>query len=120
MPNRKFVKAPNDSVRNFTGVSTTTWYKQNVERLIGLAQDQEWETFGGNYGGKESKLLYDTILSGNVDVNQKNVLVIGSIEPWVESIFLSLGANHTTTLEYNKIVSDHPRVGLTIYLLRLR
>ena len=100
---------------HFTGVSTTTWNKGSIDRLIGLAKKQEWDSFGGNYGGKESKLLYDTILSGNVTVKQKNVLVIGSIQPWVESILLSLGANHTTTLEYNKIVSDHPKVNFTIY-----
>ena len=73
---------------------------------------------GGNYGGKESKLLYDTILSGNVTVKNKNVLVIGSIQPWVESIFLSLGAKHTTTLEYNKIISNHPQVNKCLLLLR--
>ena len=70
----------------------------------------DWDAFGGNYGGKESKLLFDTIIAGNVTVKGKNVLVIGSIQPWVESIFLSLGANMTVTLEYNQIISDHPQV----------
>ena len=92
------------------GVSTTHWNKNTIEKYISLAQNQEWDKFGGNYGGKESKLLYDTILAGNVNVKGKNVLVIGSIQPWVESIFLSLGANQTVTLEYNKIISDHPQV----------
>ena len=92
------------------GVSTTTWHKRQIQSLVDLASNQDWDKFGGNYGGKESQLLYDTILAGNVSVKQKSVFVIGSIQPWVESIFLSLGANHVTTLEYNKIISDHPQV----------
>ena len=92
------------------GVSTTTWHKRHIESLVDLASKRNWDNFGGNYGGKESQLLYDTILAGNVSVKQKYVLVIGSIQPWVESIFLSLGANQVTTLEYNKIISDHPKV----------
>ena len=93
-----------------TGVSTTQWDRKYIEDKISQVQSQSWERFGGNYGGKESKLLYDTILAGNVTVKNKNVLVIGSIQPWVESIFLALGANHTVTLEYNEIISNHPQV----------
>ena len=93
-----------------SGVSTTHWNRKSIEEKISLAKSQSWERFGGNYGGKESKLLYDTILAGNVTVKNKNVLVIGSIQPWVESIFLALGANHTVTLEYNEIISNHPQV----------
>ena len=92
------------------GVSTTTWHKRHIESLVDLASKKDWDNFHGNYGGKESQLLHDTIMAGNVSVKHKSVLVIGSIEPWVESIFLSLGANHTTTLEYNKIVTNHPQV----------
>ena len=92
------------------GVSKTFWSRSTIEKYIRLAKYQEWNRFGGNYGAKESKLLYDTIVATNVTVKDKNVLVIGSIRPWVESIFLSLGANQTVTLEYNKIISDHPQV----------
>ena len=92
------------------GVSKTTWHKRTIESLVDVASKQDWDNFHGNYGGKESQLLYDTIKAGNVSVKHKSVLVIGSIQPWVESIFLSLGANHTTTLEYNKIMTDHPQV----------
>ena len=72
--------------------------------------DQKWNVFGGTYGGIESKLLHDTLLHNDIEVRGKNILVIGSINPWVESIFLGLGANQTVTLEYNKIVSAHPQV----------
>jgi len=110
---RYFLTDSFPSDRN-SGVSTTHWNRQSIENKISLAKSQSWEQFGGNYGGTESKLLYDTILAGNVTVKNKNVLVIGSIQPWVESIFLALGANHTTTLEYNEIISDHPQT--TAYL----
>ena len=95
---------------SIAGISHTYWSKKSIEEYIRLAKTQEWDKFGGNYGGKQSKLLYDTIVGTNVTVKGKKVLVIGSIKPWVESIFLSLGANQTVTLEYNKIISDHPQV----------
>ena len=38
------------------------------------------------------------------------MLVVGSETPWVESLLLSLGTRHVTTLEYNKIKSTHPQV----------
>ena len=75
-----------------------------------MVHDQKWNVFGGTYGGIESKLLHDTLLHNDIEVRGKNILVIGSINPWVESIFLGLGANQTVTLEYNKIVSSHPQV----------
>ena len=95
---------------SIVGISKTYWSKTSIENYIHLAKKQEWDQFGGNYGSKQSKLLYDTVLATNVTVKGKNVLVIGSIKPWVESIFLSLGANQTVTLEYNKIISRHPQV----------
>ena len=91
-------------------MSTTTWGKATIEDYIRKAKAKDWASFGGNYGGKESELLYNTVINGNVTVKDKSVLVIGSIQPWVESMFLSLGAKHVTTLEYNKIVTEHPQV----------
>ena len=42
--------------------------------------------------------------------NGSNVLVIGSQSPWVEGLCLGAGAAHVYTLEYGKIVTDHPQV----------
>ena len=71
---------------------------------------KDWGRLGGAYGGEESRVLYETVSLYKHKVIGKNVLVIGSETPWVEAIFLSVGANHVTTLEYNKIISTHPQV----------
>ena len=94
----------------FSGVSTTYWDNNRINEGIGFVRNKEWDKFGGTYGKKESKLLYDTVLLQNLTVIGKSVLVIGSINPWVEIIFLALGAKQTITLEYNKIISHHPQV----------
>ena len=43
-------------------------------------------------------------------VKHGNVLVIGSLSPWLEAILLEKGANHVTTLEYTQIHSLHPNI----------
>jgi hypothetical protein len=37
------------------------------------------------------------------------VLVVGSMEPWVEALFIHLGASEVVTLEYNQLTYQHPR-----------
>ena len=39
-----------------------------------------------------------------------HVLVIGSQSPWIEIILLELGAAKITTLEYDVIRTDHPKI----------
>jgi hypothetical protein len=39
-----------------------------------------------------------------------HVLVLGSQEPWYESLALSYGASHVTTLEYNNLTYPHPQL----------
>ena len=65
---------------------------------------------GGAYGPEETECLYDTINFYKEEILNKNVLVIGSETPWVESILLAIGAKHVTTLEYNQIRTNHPMV----------
>ena len=37
-------------------------------------------------------------------------MVIGSQVPWVEVMLLEFGAELVTTLEYNPVVTDHPKL----------
>jgi hypothetical protein len=62
----------------------------------------------GNYGQSETKWLIEGL--EHTAVRGKNVLVIGSENPWVEACVLNAGAAHVTTLEYGKIVSQHPQI----------
>ena len=40
----------------------------------------------------------------------KRVVVVGSLTPWYESVALAAGAESVTTIEYNKLDYDHPRI----------
>ena len=71
---------------------------------------KDWNRLQGAYGGAESEVLFDTINLYKHKVVGKNALVIGSNSPWVEAILLAVGAKHVTTLEYNRIISTHPKV----------
>ena len=72
--------------------------------------EKDWEGVGGAYELDETNVLYKIINLYKDKVFGKNVLVVGSESPWVEAILLAVGANHITTMEYNRITSTHPQV----------
>lgn len=43
-------------------------------------------------------------------VRHDTVAVIGSESPWVEAILLNMGCRHVTTVDYQKIVCEDPRI----------
>ena len=47
-------------------------------------------------------------------ISDGKVLIIGSIDPWLEAIILEKGAAHITTLDYNKVVSQHPNISTVL------
>ena len=75
---------------------------------------KDWNAVGGGYGPGETQVLYETMKLYKSKIVGRRVLVIGSQTPWVESLALSLGAKHVTTLEYNRIKSTHPQVNSKI------
>lgn len=62
-----------------------------------------------HYYGITDSYLYQALDEFKDHIENKNVAIIGSTTPWYESILLSYGA-HPTTIDYNKIVSEDPRV----------
>ena len=36
--------------------------------------------------------------------------MFGSTSPWYEALLLALGAQHVTTVEYNRLTYDHPNI----------
>jgi len=46
----------------------------------------------------------------NLSLENKNVLIIGSTEPWLESICIVLGASNITTIDYNNLTYHHERI----------
>jgi hypothetical protein len=76
-------------------------------------------TLEGNYGKSETASLLDNVR--RIPVVGSKILVIGSENPWVEACLLSAGAEHITTLEYGKIVSEHPKIStITPHEMRMR
>ena len=90
------------------------WTKKSIDQKIKAVKSKDWNGVGGAYGGLDTRVLHDTINLYKDRVVGKRALVIGSETPWVESILLALGAEHVTTLEYNRIVSTHPQVSKNI------
>lgn len=54
--------------------------------------------------------IYFALLNYTIPLENSSVAIIGSTSPWVESLVLSLGASHVTTLEYNPLTYDHPQI----------
>jgi len=81
------------------------WTKKDVNDMIELASRGE---LNGNYGIDETNWVIEGLKRTNV--KGKHVLVIGSENPWVEACVLNAGAEHVTTLEYGRIISQHPRI----------
>ena len=86
--------------------NTPVWEKEMVEEWIELAKNDKLE---GNYGTGETLHLKNGLKVAN-NVRSGRVLVIGSENPWVEAVVLSVGATEVVTLEYGKIVSKHPLI----------
>lgn len=63
----------------------------------------------GNYGSGETSWLFHG-LRKIPSIVGANILVIGSENPWVEACCLAAGANKVITLEYGKIMSEHPQI----------
>lgn len=76
-----------------------------VEQSIQRAKAKET----GHY--KETDIyLYQALDKYSAAIENKNVAVMGSQTYWYESILLSYGARLATTIEYNKIISQHPKI----------
>ena len=56
--------------------------------------------FLGAYG-KDVTQRIDSFIKNNVNVENKRILVIGSITPWLELIMLKQGAANVTMLDYH-------------------
>ena len=67
------------------------------------------DELNGFYGiGVISRMRY--LLERYMPLENKHVLVIGSILPWIEVLLLSLNVDHITTLEYDPYHCDHPKI----------
>jgi hypothetical protein len=84
---------------------TITWTQRMIDEMIDQANAG---TLTSSYGLAASHSLRR--LLEQLPMQDARVLVIGTENPWVEAIALSLGAAHVVTLEYSTIISMHPRL----------
>jgi len=63
----------------------------------------------GTYGTHETRALLDGLRHAPT-LTGGRVLVIGSERPWVEACALAAGAASVVTLEYGRIISQHPNI----------
>ena len=74
--------------------------KEVIDELVAKADRREQ-----NYYGQTDEYLYNAL--STFSITGKDVAIIGSVVPWYEAIVLSFDGK-PTTIEYNKIVTDHP------------
>ena len=63
----------------------------------------------GGYGEKVTRRVHHLIRNW-IHVKDRHILVIGSVNPWIEVILLSEGAKNITTLDYYPYSSDDPKI----------
>jgi hypothetical protein len=88
----------NDSVNNNQKI---VWSKEYLDNFINIYKPDNIKndkSIYGSYGNHSVLKLLESFEKYNI-IN-KNVAVIGSQSPWIESILLNLG-NKVTTIEYN-------------------
>ena len=96
---------------------TPLWSIEMIKQYISSAERGELR---GTYGVSETNALRRA-LQHAPRIKNGRVLVIGTEIPWVEACALEAGAREVVTLEYGKIVSEHPKVStMTPHDFRLR
>jgi SAM-dependent methyltransferase len=79
---------------------------QRINSLIEKALRRE-----NNYYDDTDAALYTMLDKYRSAIEGKKIGIIGSAEPWYESVVLAYGG-HPITVEYNKIETDDPRLTL--------
>lgn len=85
---------------------TPVWSIKMIEKYISSAERGELR---GSYSVSETNALRRGLQHAPMIKNGR-VLVIGTEFPWVEACALEAGAREVVTLEYGKIISEHPKV----------
>ena len=96
---------------------TPVWTEQLIDSWVEKAKKGKLE---GTYWSSETNALRDG-LKHAPGIQNGRVLVIGSENPWLEACLLEAGAREVVTLEYGRIISEHPKVKTLVpYEFRMR
>ena len=105
-----------------TAAITEGWQREKIDGMVRQAQGLIRPPKGKERGSSPTSLgwahwtryrglnreLWVGMHASNV--SGADVLVIGSESPWVEALCLGAGARRVMTLEYARILTDHPQV----------
>jgi len=80
-----------------------SWTAAHMENLVQKARRGEEFSYGA-----ETHYLYE--MFDQFPVEGQHGVVLGTEEPWLEGILLSKGVDKLTTVEYQEIVSEHPKL----------
>ncbi len=83
------------------------WTKEKINEQV---QQAIQGNLTGTYGIELASYVREGLKPMQHKISNGSILVIGSEQPWVESIVLSLGASNVTTLEYGAILSQHEQI----------
>lgn len=79
--------------------------RATIDKYIGKAKARQ-----NFYYKKTDACLYKAL--GRHSIERRSVAVMGSTDPWYEAVALAYGG-WPTTIEYNKIISEDPRLAVT-------
>jgi hypothetical protein len=82
--------------------------KKKVEEYIEKIKNKEDSSYGST-----DRALYQAL--EEFSLKGKKVVIMGTVEPFYEAMALTYGAEEVTILEYNKIVSLHPKIKALTY-----
>lgn len=88
--------------------SNPVWTSDIIERNIAAANERDPKTGPCTYMEACNSAFYEALEAHPVE--GQNVLVVGSLDPWLEAICLSFLANSTTTVDFNPPKADDPRM----------
>mmetsp|Transcript_6141 Transcript_6141/g.16356 ORF Transcript_6141/g.16356 Transcript_6141/m.16356 type:complete len:430 (-) Transcript_6141:604-1893(-) len=81
------------------------WSLALIKGSMSAARKRKLE---GSYNLHNTNEMIDAV--AKISAPGKRALVVGSENPWIEAILLAAGVREVVTLEYTKIVSEHPQL----------
>ena len=82
------------------------WTEEGIKQHLNWIERGELNAL---YGIDVIRRMHDLLVK-YIQVENKHVLVIGSVLPWIEALLLTMNVDHITTLEYDPCLTTHPKI----------
>jgi len=98
-------ESSSDAMGNYEfGQYTLRRTEQEIEGMVSKVRQREV----GYYGDTDNQLY--SALDAFEGLVGKDVVIMGSLVPWYEAVCIAYQANSCTTIEYNEIHYEHPKI----------